>query len=127
MILADTSIWIDHFRSGDAVLAQHLDRGHILIHPWIIGELALGSLQNRPALLTTLADLPTALTASDTEVLGLIERHSLASIGIGIGIGYIDAHLLASTLLTPDAALWTRDRRLHAAAQRLGLVTPSPA
>lgn len=127
MILADTSIWIDHFRSGDAVLAQHLDRGQILIHPWIIGELALGSLQNRTALLTTLADLPTALTASDTEVLGLIERHSLASIGIGIGIGYIDAHLLASTLLTPDAALWTRDRRLHAAAQRLGLATPSPA
>lgn len=127
MILADTSIWIDHFRSGDPVLAQHLDRGQILIHPWIIGELALGSLQNRTALLTTLADLPIALTASDTEVLGLIERHSLASIGIGIGIGYIDAHLLASTLLTPDAALWTRDRRLHAAAQRLGLATPSPA
>ena len=127
MILADTSIWIDHFRSGDAGLAQRLDRGHILIHPWIIGELGLGSLQNRTALLTTLADLPTALTASDTEVLGLIERHSLASIGIGIGIGYIDAHLLASTLLTPDAALWTRDRRLHAAAQRLGRATPSPA
>jgi predicted nucleic acid-binding protein len=121
LILADTSIWIDHFRSGDAGLAQRLDRGRILIHPWIIGELALGLLQNRTALLTTLADLPTALTASDTEVLGLIERHTLA------GIVYIDAHLLASTLLTPDAALWTRDRRLHAAAQRLGRATPSPA
>ncbi len=123
MILADTSIWIDHFRSGDTVLAQRLDRGHILIHPWIIGELALGLLQNRTAILTTLVDLPTASTASDTEVLGLIERHSLA----GIGIGYIDAHLLAATLLTPDAALWTRDRRLRNAAQRLGLAAPSPA
>lgn len=115
MILADTSVWIDHLRSGNTTLARLLDAGLILGHAWVIGELALGNLAKRHAILSHLEALPTAVAASDREVLTMIERHAL----YGRGIGYTDAQLLASTLLTPEAHLWTRDKRLARAASDL--------
>lgn len=117
MILVDTSVWIDHFRHNDTTLFQSLDRQQILSHPFVIGELALGSLRQRDIILEALRGLPSALVAREEEVHAFIERHSL----FGIGIGYIDAHLLAATLLTSGAQLWTRDKRLRSAAARLGV------
>jgi predicted nucleic acid-binding protein len=99
-------------------MAARLDRADILIHPAVIGEVALGSIRRREDVLRTMEDLPAALVASDAEVLALVEANRL----FGLGIGWVDAHLLASARLTPGAALWTRDRRLRAVAQRLGLV-----
>lgn len=117
MILVDTSVWVDHLRDRDARLAQVLEAGNVLVHPFVIGELALGNLRHREAILRNLADLPAAERASDDEVLAFIDTMALA----GSGIGYIDAHLLASARLMPGARLWTRDRRLDAVAERLGL------
>ncbi|HUR85848.1 MAG TPA: type II toxin-antitoxin system VapC family toxin [Solirubrobacteraceae bacterium] len=117
MILVDTAVWIDHLRDNDPHLAGLLDAGAVLGHPWVTGKLALGSLQNRVEILRLLDDLPQATIATATEVRELVEQHKLFS----LGIGYVDAQLLAATMLTPDADLWTRDRRLHAAAQRLGV------
>jgi predicted nucleic acid-binding protein len=117
MILADTSIWVDHLRHGDAELMKFLNSGQVLTHPFIIGELALGSMQNRDMVLSTMKNLPQATVASDEEVWQFIENHALS----GTGIGYIDAHLLAATRLTPSALLWTRDKRLLAESTRLGL------
>lgn len=116
MILADTSIWIDHFRGGDAPLTDIIARDMLLMHPAIIGELALGSLGNRLAVLGFLAAQRQITAASHDEVLGFIEHHALYS----MGIGYTDAHLLASVILAPGAALYTRDRRLKAAAEKAG-------
>ena len=117
MILVDTAIWIDHLRDGDAHLGILLDRGLVLGHPWVTGELALGSIRNRLEILRLLDDLPQATVATAAEVRELVEQRELFS----VGIGYVDAQLLAATMLSTDAALWTRDRRLHAPAQRLGL------
>jgi predicted nucleic acid-binding protein len=117
VILVDTSVWIEHFRQGDAVLAQLLNDGRVLMHPFIIGELALGGLADRKSVLLSLNDLPRSETAMDHEVLRFIETQAL----FGSGIGYIDAHLLTSVRLTPGTALWTRDKRLEAAAARLRL------
>lgn len=121
MILADSSVWIDHLRRSDTILAGLLDAGRILAHAFVIGELACGTIRRRGEILSLLRDLPQARLASDDEVLSFIERHRL----MGLGIGYVDAHLLASTALTADARLWTRDRRLANVAARLDLdVTP---
>lgn len=117
MILVDTAVWIDHLRDSDPHLACLLDAGAVLGHPWVTGELALGSLTNRVEILRLLDDLPQATTSTAVEVRELVGQHKLFS----LGIGYVDAQLLAATMLTPDAALWTRVRRLHAAAQRLGV------
>lgn len=117
MILLDTSVWVDHLRSGDKTVAALLETGRVLAHPFVIGELALGYLRRRHAILSALQDLPRANPATDLEVLLLIERNSLA----GLGIGYVDVHLLASTRLTAGSALWTRDRHLAEVAGRLGL------
>ncbi len=117
MILADSSIWIDHFRSQDEVLSSLLEHEQVLAHPFVIGEIALGNLRQRPVVLKALHKLPEAIVARDREVLALIENSALS----GLGIGYVDAHLLASVKLTDDARLWTRDRRLAAAAARLEL------
>lgn len=116
MILADTSVWIDHLRTRDPTLERLLMEGRVLSHPFVIGELALGNLRQRDVVLTALADLPQAATAEDHELLSFIERQTLH----GLGIGYVDAHLLAATCLTPDARLWTRDKRLRSVAERLG-------
>jgi hypothetical protein len=117
LILVDTSVWVGHLRDGDAVLADLLERGLVLVHPFVIGELALGSLRRRAAVLGALMDLPRANVASDGEVLDFIDRGQLYN----RGIGYVDAHLLAASRLTPDASLWTRDRKLAAVAQALRL------
>ena len=117
MILVDTSVWIDHLRSGDPALSEALEGGRVLMHPFVLGELACGNLKNRSEVLRLLGDLPAAPTATDPEALGLIERRAL----MGRGIGYIDVHLLASAALDGVARLWTRDRRLSAAAAELEL------
>lgn len=116
MILVDSSVWIDHLRDGNALLAGLLEEGLVLGHAFVLGELACGRMRRRSEILALLADLPQAVVASEAEVLGLIERRGL----MGRGIGYVDAHLLAGTLLTPGAALWTHDRRLAAIAEELG-------
>lgn len=116
MILVDTSIWVDHLRAGDQTVSTLLERGLVLAHPWVIGEIALGHLSNRREVIGLLASLPQATVATTAEVLSLIERHELS----GRGIGYVDAQLLAATRLTRDAALWTNDKRLATAASRLG-------
>ncbi len=122
VILVDTSVWIDHLRAGESSLAELLDGGGVLAHPFIIGELALGRLRRRALILGALSDLPQVRVASDAEVRHFIERHALH----GLGIGYVDAHLLAAVRLTAGAALWTRDKRLNGIARRLGMATRLP-
>jgi len=117
VILVDTSIWVEHLRTGDQALAALLEAGAVLIHPCVIGELALGSLRQREILLNALSDLPRASVATDAEVLHFIDHHAL----FGRGIGYIDAHLLAAAQLTAGAVLWTNDKRLHGVAAQLRL------
>lgn len=117
MILVDTSVWIGHLRGEGVGLDQELDRGAVLIHPWVTGELALGNLNNRQEILGLLRGLPAAPLASDDEVLILIDAEALA----GTGIGYVDAQLLTSARLEPGAKLWTSDCRLAAAADRIGI------
>ena len=116
MILVDTSIWIDHFRYGDAELRKIIEDDRLLCHPVVIGELALGRLRDREAVMAFLAAQTEAVTASHEEVMILVERHSIFS----MGIGYTDAHLLASALIDRRSILWTRDKRLAAAAQKAG-------
>jgi predicted nucleic acid-binding protein len=117
LILVDTSIWIDHLRANNAVLKGLLDAGRVLMHPFVIGELALGRMRHREMILAALSDLPRAELATDAEVLGFVDREAL----FGRGIGYVDAHLLASTRLSAGAAMWTRDARLRNVAEKLGL------
>lgn len=119
MILVDTSIWVEHLRAGHPALARLLDRGAVLGHPWVAGELALGNLAARQEILGLLHSLPQVQVTSTTEVTMFVESHQLD----GLGIGYVDAQLLAATRLTPDARLWTNDKRLGAATSRLDLLT----
>ena len=121
MILADTSVWADHLRAGDRALRTLLDADRILMHPFVIAEIALGYLKQRDLFLLGLKKMPHAPQASDDEVLHLINGRSLAA----TGIGYVDAHLLAAVRLKAGVGLWTRDKRLHAVAAKLGLaLTP---
>lgn len=122
MIVVDSSVWIDHFRDPDSVLLQLLEERRILIHPFVIGEVALGHVRRREMALSELKELRRVAMAEDKEVLQFIHDNRL----FGIGIGYIDAHLLASTMLTKGASLWTLDGRLRAAAMRLGLAADRP-
>ncbi|MFO1219484.1 MAG: PIN domain-containing protein [Burkholderiaceae bacterium] len=117
MILVDTSVWVDHLRRGDARLAALLTSASVLIHPFVIGEIACSSLADRKTVLGLLQDLPSTAVAEPAEALAFIERHKL----YGKGIGYVDVHLLAAAALTGGARLWTRDKRLDAAADALGL------
>jgi predicted nucleic acid-binding protein len=117
-VLADTSIWIDHFRRTDVRLAGLLDRGDIVTHPFVIGELLLGGVPKAPDMLDDLNTLPKATIASNDEVVDFIVKRKLT----GLGIGHVDAHLLASTMLTVEASIWTHDKRLLAAARSLKLV-----
>ena len=118
MILVDTSVWIDHLRQGDSALTTALQSSRVLMHPFIVGELACGNLRSRAGVLTLLGELPRAPVATDEEALGFIERRHL----MGRGIGYVDVHLLASVALEGTARLWTRDYRLAAVASDLALV-----
>jgi len=115
-VLVDTSVWVDHLRKGNAALASRLEHGDVECHPFVIGELACGRLGRRAELLSLLADLPEVELVEHDEVLAFIESHGLA----GGGLGWIDVHLLASTVLS-GTAVWTLDRRLAAAADRLGV------
>ena len=117
MILVDSSVWIDHLRAGDADLQGLLNRSRVLTHPFVIGELALGNLRQRDVVIGLLEDLPRALVATDAETRHFIDRHAL----FGMGIGCVDAHLLAAARLTPDTSIWTRDKRLRAVAFNLSL------
>ncbi len=122
MILVDTTVWIDHFRDGDPLLVRHLERGEVLAHPWVTGELALGHLRNRAETLRLLSHLPQATVATAAELLAFIERQEL----FGLGVGYVDAQLIAATRLTDHARLWTSDRRLRTAAERLSAAYTAP-
>jgi predicted nucleic acid-binding protein len=117
VILVDTSIWVEHLRAGNATLAHELEAGRVLVHPFVIGELACGTLRNRREVLELLGRLPSAPTATHAEALGFVEDRAL----MGRGIGFIDVHLLASAALAAPAPLWTRDRRLAAVATELNL------
>ncbi|NNN16378.1 MAG: type II toxin-antitoxin system VapC family toxin [Acidimicrobiaceae bacterium] len=116
MILLDTSVWVDHLRNGDPLVANLLETNQVLGHPLVVGEIALGRLVNRSEILALLANLAPAAIATHEETMFLIESHELW----GRGIGLIDTQLLAATFLTPDTTLWTRDKRLHAVAIDLG-------
>ncbi len=116
MILADTSIWVGHLREGNDSLALFLEQGRVVTHPFVIGELACGTIANRHEVLKLLEALPGIGVAGHAEVLHLIERKRLH----GQGIGWVDAHLLASALLA-QAWLWTSDRRLLRVAASLGI------
>lgn len=120
MILVDTPVWVDHLRGGDRELAWLLEDGRVLGHPWVTGELALGRMRARAGILRLLGALPQAQVATDAELPAFIDRHELH----GLGIGYVDAQLLAAAMLT-EAGLWTRDRRLREVAERLGVAHAS--
>ena len=122
MILVDTSIWVDHFHKHVPELAEALERELVLMHPFVIGELACGNLKRRDEVLSLLAALPAPAIATDAETLLFIEERKL----MAKGIGYIDAHLLASVMLTSDGQLWTRDKRLRSVATALRLTAPLP-
>jgi predicted nucleic acid-binding protein len=116
LILVDTSVWVDHLRRGDAQLRGLLENARVLAHPFVIGEIACGSLSDRAVVLELLSDLPKASVAETEEVLAFIDRHRIH----GKGLGYVDVHLLAAVALTPGSRLWTRDKRLNAIATSLG-------
>lgn len=116
MVLVDTSIWIDHLRRGEARLSRLLEKGRVLCHPWVIGELACGRLERRTEILDLLEALPLAEVAEHRELLDFIERRDL----MGRSVGFVDVHLLGSALLS-HAPLWTGDRALACVAADLGV------
>jgi predicted nucleic acid-binding protein len=117
LILADTSIWIDHLRSENEEMRKHLQRGDIVIHPFIIAELALGSLPQRAKTLALLDLLPQVRMPQLSEVRLMIESRRLYSMGIGL----IDAHLIASVFVNSATVLWTRDKPLRKVAEGFGI------
>ena len=121
MILVDSSVWVDHLRTGEPSLVELLNNSQVLMHPFVVGELACGNLKNRKVVLSLLQDLPTVPVATEEEVLFFIERHDL----MGRGIGYVDAHLLAAVVLAGTEQLWTRDKRLGAVAGAMRLAYPA--
>ncbi len=114
MVLVDTSVWVKHLRKGDPGLATLLNNGEVLCHPFIIGEIACGTLKNRDAILSLLQALPSVTQADHEEVMEFIENCSL----MGKGLGYIDIHLLASARLT-NVLLWTLDHALNEVSSNL--------
>ena len=122
MILADTTVWVDHFRSRSDGLARLIEDDSLLLHPYVIAELDLGFLPRRQETLRLLDALPSATVATLREVRVLIQVHALH----GRGIGFVDAHLLASARIHPDCALWTRDERLMSVAGQLGVLADLP-
>lgn len=116
MTLADTSVWVDHFRRGNARLAQLLLDGEILSHPFVTGEIACGSLSKRSEVLSLLETLPKVAMAQHEEVLSLVATRKIH----GRGLGWIDMHLLAAAVLSATP-LWTLDKSLARAADELGV------
>jgi predicted nucleic acid-binding protein len=117
LILADTSVWVDHLRSGDNQMRGRLDRGEIAIHPFVAAELALGSLKERVRTLALLDLLPQVRVAQTNEVRRVIEARRLH----GLGIGLIDAYLIASVFIDSSLLLWTRDKNLRRVAEEFGV------
>jgi predicted nucleic acid-binding protein len=117
VILVDTSIWIEHLRVGCPELSGLLETGQVLVHPFVVGELACGNLRKRADVLSALGGMPQLRVASHQEVLFFVGQRRL----MGRGIGYVDAHLLAAAALTPPTRIWTADRRLARAAATLEL------
>lgn len=117
MILVDTSVWINHLVRSDLQLQSLLEEGEVLMHPYIVAEIALGSLPRRQETVGALQALPEIPLAQHIEVMAFLDNERL----FGVGIGYVDLHLLAATRLTAGTRLWTRDRRLLQAALHLGL------
>jgi predicted nucleic acid-binding protein len=114
MILVDTSVWISHLRDGIDDLAILLNKGVVACHPYILGELACGNIKNRKEIVKLLESLPFSLIASHQEVLDFISHKDL----MGKGLGYIDMHLLVSSILS-ETPLWTLDKRLQIEAVEL--------
>ena len=122
MVVIDTSIWVDHLSAVDKHLSQLLDANRVLMHPWVVGELACGFLSNRSITIDSLRQLPQIAVANEEEVLFLIEQHKL----MGHGIGYVDMHLLSSARLH-EATVWSREKRLFKAAMDIKVAhTPPP-
>lgn len=121
MILVDTSVWIDHLHKAVPLLGDALENGDVATHPFVIGEIACGEIARRREVLDLLSTLPSGMVATEEEALHFIEHRRL----MGKGIGYIDAHLLASVMLTDGATLWTRDKRLAAIAAQLRIAFAS--
>jgi hypothetical protein len=117
LILADTSVWIDHFRAKNSGLRSYLEQGLITTHPLVVGELALGLLKDRSKILALMDQLPHLPVARFSEVRAMIEARRL----YGLGIGLTDAHLIASVLINPPTVLWTRDKQLRKVAERFGI------
>ncbi len=117
MILVDTSVWLDHLREHDEQLASLLKIGQVCSHPFVIGEIALGSLHNRQMVIGYLKNLPRIPTTTFEETLFFIEESQLYS----RGIGYVDSHLLAASKMSPGTQLWSRDQRLSKIASELNL------
>jgi predicted nucleic acid-binding protein len=122
LILADTSVWIDHLRSGNKELRRRLDQGQIVIHPFIIAELSLGSLGEHTKTLAVLDLLPQVRVARLSELRLMIEARRLYNLGIGL----TDAHLIASVFIDSPTLLWTRDKRLRQVAENLGVHASLP-
>ena len=122
MILADTSIWIDHIRASNPEMEKLLSEAQILMHPFIVAEIALGSLKNRRKKLADLDMLFSVRVARQSEVRHMIEAHTLYAKGIGL----MDAHLVASCLLTTGTQLWTRDAKLERVGKALGILFELP-
>lgn len=122
MILADTSIWVDYLRSANPEMEQRLADGRIVIHPFIVADIALGSLRNRRKVMNGMEALLEVRVAQLSEVRHMIEAHSLYSKGIGL----TDVHLIASCLLTPGTQLWTRDSAMEKTARGLGIGVNPP-
>lgn len=116
MILVDTSIWVDHFRTRVEALESLIASEQVLGHPFVTGEVAVGSLRHWREAVSSLRDLPSARMASEQEVLDLLVKEAL----VASGLGFVDVHLLASCGKDTGTLLWTRDKRLAAQAQRLG-------
>lgn len=116
MVLVDTSVWVAHLRHGDTGLETLLDEGHVLCHPFVVGELACGNLENRAEILSLLQALPMAICAEHEEVMQLVETYRL----MGTGLGYLDVHLISSVVLA-RVPLWTLDKKLNEVCLNLGL------
>lgn len=117
MILVDTSIWVDHFRNNSPRLVELLGEEQVLIHPFVIGELSLGTIRNRSEIMDLLCKLPSVPVAEHEEVMATVNRHRL----FGTGIGWVDAHLIASALLA-RAKLLTNDKALLQASKITGVL-----
>jgi predicted nucleic acid-binding protein len=117
VILADTTVWVDHLRNAEPTVSDLLRAEELVMHSSVLGEILLGNFRNRQAVAHALGEIPKVARASDEDVIRLIERHQL----YGTGVGFVDAHLVATCLLTRGTYLWTRDRKLAAVADRLGV------